>query len=155
MLFIISAMSSFVSIILLDYINTGGANVIRAGLDIDVAKAAGLKDGKLLAKNYGCKSEVFTNLYQNIIAYANNNPPRHYSGLPALKRSCQIHSVSKGGEATKSQFVCECFAAEFDNIGVARDEINWLGENYDQGKNFMQLTQKYDGLHEKIASCLF
>ncbi|RDH85067.1 MAG: hypothetical protein DIZ78_11635 [endosymbiont of Escarpia spicata] len=138
-----------------DYINTGGANVISAGLDIDVAKAAGLKDGKLLAKDYGCKSDVFTNLYENIVAYANNRPPRHFSGLPALKRSCQIHSASKGGKAMKSQFVCECFASGFDRVGVAQDDINWLGKNYDQGKNFMKLTQKYKGLHEKISECLF
>ncbi len=138
-----------------DFLTTGGANLMAGAIDVDIAKASGLKDGKLLAKDYGCKSVVFTNLYKNIVAYANNRPPLHYSGLPALKRSCQIHSMSKGGEATKSQFVCECFASGFDRIGVARSDIDWLGENYDQGKNFMQLTQKYDGLHEKISDCLF
>lgn len=118
---------------------------------VDYAK----RDTSALVRYYGCKSSVVTNLIGNLGAYVYGRSPYHVVGLTAIRHHCKAGAMSKGGGEKEAISVCDCFAAEFDKIGVARDEINWLGENYDQGKNFMQLTQKYDGLHEKISNCLF
>lgn len=113
------------------------------------------RDASMLAKLYGCKSPVFIHLFDNLEAYVYGKAPDHVSGLTAIRHHCKASAMSKGGSEEESFLVCGCFAAEFDKIGVDRDEINWLGKNYDQGKNFMKLTQKYKGLHEKISECLF
>jgi len=137
-----------------DFQQTGGSGLMQGGMNIEDTKRAATRDGVLLAKNYGCESQVFQRFYGNFITFVRGQEPKFLSGMAGLKAKCRSYSKAKGSTIQDADKICSCFTDKFTRKNVSLTDVDWLSANYDQSKNFNRIVKKYDGLGKEIAGCL-
>ncbi|MEW8326386.1 MAG: tetratricopeptide repeat protein [Candidatus Thiodiazotropha sp.] len=132
----------------------GMGSVIDAGSSIQILQDSAKKDGVKLAQRYGCESQVVKRIYGNIKSFVRNQEPIAAGGWVGLQLSCQKYSTNKGSPYPQAKRICGCFIGKFKESKVSRSDVEWFSANYDQGKNFTTLLDRYTGLKPKITTCL-
>ena len=121
----------------------------------EIAKERGKHDAVKIAKYYDCVSPTFQRFYSNLSNFIYNKEPSVASGWVAMQIGCYDYVRKKGGEHNKSKSTCKCITDKFRSAGVTRENAEWLGANYDHGRNFSKVTESYKGLKNSVVSnCL-
>lgn len=137
-----------------DMARNGPGQVMQRAQTFDVIIGSAKRDGVRLSQLYGCSSQVFQRIYSNMANYLRGQEPVAAGGWAALKLGCYKHAMKKGGDHATSKTTCQCISNRFQEAGVSREQAERFGENYDHGRNFSQLVSKYNGLKQRIATCL-